>query len=117
MKNIPRPQNIHDFYHAHLYFEKETLDFAIVLSQAIGEKFGLSVGSIIQRPVGPHPKWSCQITFAKEHFSEFVPWLDLHRDGLSIFIHGLTGDDLKDHTDYAYWLGDSEALNLAMFMS
>ncbi|WP_413616362.1 DOPA 4,5-dioxygenase family protein [Halomonas cupida] len=26
--------------------------------------------------------------------------------------HALTGDDLADHTKYAYWLGDSVEVNL-----
>jgi DOPA 4,5-dioxygenase len=115
MKNISRPKNRHEFYHAHIYFEKETLALATRLSQRIGRIFGLAVGELIQRPIGPHPKWSCQITFAKEHFSELIPWLDLNRAELTIFVHGLTGDHFKDHTDYAYWLGESETLNLSIF--
>ena len=34
---------------------------------------------------------------------------------LNILIHGLTGDDLADHTTHASWLGDCVELNLKMF--
>ncbi len=36
----------------------------------------------------------------------------LHRGGLSVLVHALTGDDIADHTQYAYWLGDSVEINL-----
>jgi DOPA 4,5-dioxygenase len=34
---------------------------------------------------------------------------------LDIFVHGLSGDALKDHTDYAYWLGHDWPLDLRQF--
>ncbi len=115
MIEIKRPSNIHKAYHAHVYFDSETLDFATSLCNRAGERFGLKVGRVHQKPVGPHPKWSCQITFASKHFDEFIPWLNENRNGLTILVHALTGDDLKDHTDYAYWLGSSVELNLSIF--
>lgn len=115
MKNIARPVNRYKAYHAHIYFDKETLEHAIYLSQQAKTIFNLAVGPLHQRPLGPHPMWNCQITFTKKNFSELIPWLEENRHGLTIFIHGLTGNDLKDHTEHAYWLGDSVALNLAIF--
>lgn len=61
--------------------------------------------------------WSCQVTFHYQDFDQFIPWLDEHRAGLTIFVHGLTGDDLEDHTDYASGLGQSVALNLSLFQT
>jgi DOPA 4,5-dioxygenase len=117
MKNTPRPVNRHDAYHAHIYFDKETLIFATQLCRRLDQKFGSSIriGLIHQELVGPHPKWSCQITFTNDQFSEFIPWLDKNRSGLSIFVHGLSGNVIRDHTEYAYWLGDSISLNLSIF--
>ncbi|MBM7457122.1 DOPA 4,5-dioxygenase [Oceanisphaera litoralis] len=115
MKETKRPVNSHESYHAHVYFEQATLSFATSLCEQAGEKFGLKVGRIHQRPVGPHPKWSCQITFGAEHFDEFVPWLEANRQGLTILIHALTGDNLKDHTIYAYWLGEGAELDVSIF--
>ncbi len=59
--------------------------------------------------------WSCQITFGHKDFDALIAWLDEHRQGLTVLVHGLTGDDLRDHTNYAYWLGEPKPLNLAQF--
>jgi aromatic ring-cleaving dioxygenase len=68
-----------------------------------------------EKNVGPHPRWSCQLAFAADQFDSLIPWLDEQRNGLDVFVHGLSGDELKDHTDYAYWLGNEWALDLSMF--
>ena len=115
MGKIPRPINRHDLYHAHIYYDEETLEQATDLCLRIAEQFDMTVGFMHKRPVGPHPMWSCQISFNKAQFDTLIPWLERQRDGLKIFVHGLTGNGLKDHTDYAYWLGDSVPLNLSIF--
>jgi aromatic ring-cleaving dioxygenase len=109
------PQNLYDRYHAHVYFDAQTLDQAEMLCRQAGEKFNLPVGRVHQKPVGPHPAWSCQIAFEAAQFEEFIAWLEQHRHGLTVLVHGLTGDDLADHTDHAAWLGESQELNLSMF--
>lgn len=114
MRVIQRPINSHKAYHAHVYFEGETLTFATNFFETAGELFNLKVGRFHQRAIGPHPKWSCQITFGSKHFDTLVPWLEANREDLSILIHALTGNDLEDHTIYAYWLGDSIELDLSM---
>ncbi|PSW21816.1 4,5-dioxygenase [Photobacterium sanctipauli] len=115
MEHPKRPVNAHDQYHAHVYFDNETLAFATDLCTTVGDKFGLKVGRIHQKPVGPHTQWSCQILFSRGEFEELIPWLDKHRGDLSILVHGSTGDDLADHTTNAYWLGDAVELDLSRF--
>lgn len=114
MQTIKRPVNCHKAYHAHVYFDESTLAFASKLCQQAGVTFGLKVGRVHQKPVGPHLKWSCQIIFGAKDFEAFVPWLDAHRNGLSVLVHALTGDDLADHTTFAYWLGQPEKLELSI---
>lgn len=109
------PVNRHKAYHAHVYFDSDTLERASKLCRQAGELFSLKIGRVHQKPIGPHTKWSCQVAFASKHFDELIPWLIENRHGLSILVHGLTGDDLKDHTDYAYWLGESVELDLSDF--
>ncbi|MFT5542972.1 MAG: aromatic ring-cleaving dioxygenase, partial [Arenicella sp.] len=41
-------------------------------------------GRVHQKPVGPHPKWSCQITFSSNDFEQFIPWLEDNRGDLSV---------------------------------
>lgn len=104
-------------YHAHIYFEEQTLQQAIELCQTISEKFNLVMGRVHQRPVGPHCSWSCLVKFPVDLFAELIPWLMLNRNELTIFVHPETGNDLKDHTRHAMWLGPSKLLNLNQFIS
>lgn len=115
MNSTKRPVNNHKAYHAHIYFDESNRATARALCDKIDHEFDLRIGRFHEQLVGPHPCWSCQVTFGKRDFATFIPWLDSHRQGLTIFVHGLTGDDIKDHTDFAYWLGDEVALNLAFF--
>ena len=100
-------------YHAHVYFDADTRDQADKLCKAAGEKFGLKVGRMHDKPVGPHPRGSCQLTVATERFAVVVPWLITNRKGLTVFAHAETGNALKDHTDHVLWLGPSEPLKLS----
>lgn len=115
MKATKPPKNIHKHYHAHVYFDRDTLDFATSLCLRAGQQFNIEVGRVHQRLVGPHTKWSCQLSFDTDDFDDVIPWLDNHRKGLSILVHALSGDALKDHTIYAYWLGKDIDLDLSVF--
>lgn len=110
-----RPVKVHDAYHAHIYFDASTVEQARTLASDAWRRFYVQLGRLHEKEVGPHPRWSVQIAFEASQFDELVPWLDAHRGGLDILVHGDTGDDLKDHTDYAYWLGNEVPLKLEMF--
>jgi aromatic ring-cleaving dioxygenase len=110
-----RPLNIHKAYHAHLYYDAGTLEQARALAQEAGRLFKVQVGRVHEQLVGPHPAWSCQLAFGASEFDRIIPWLDEHRAGLDVFVHGLSGDDLADHTTHAYWLGNEWPLKLEMF--
>ena len=115
ISDVKRPVNQHKAYHAHVYFDQTSLEFATQLCHQAGEQFDLKVGRVHQRPIGPHTQWSCQIVFGATSFDAFIPWLDQQRAELSVLVHALTGNDLADHTEYAYWLGDPVPLDLSMF--
>jgi DOPA 4,5-dioxygenase len=100
-------------YHAHVYFDADHREQARALCQRAGQEFGCTVGRMHDKPVGPHPRGSCQLAFGPEQFSAIIPWLMMNRNGLTIFAHVSTGDALKDHTDHVLWIGPSETLNLA----
>jgi aromatic ring-cleaving dioxygenase len=110
-----RPRNVHNNYHAHVYFDAASVDQAEALCLQAGQRFGVSVGRVHRKMVGPHPHWSCQLAFGADQFDVFVSWLDEDRNGLDILVHGLTGNDLADHTDHASWLGSSTPLKLDIF--
>jgi DOPA 4,5-dioxygenase len=115
MKEAKRPINVHKAYHAHIYFDEDTKAAAKTLCDASAEKHDLRVGRFHEKLVGPHPRWSCQVTFGSKDFDNYITWLDANREDLTVFVHALTGDDLKDHTDFAYWLGLEVELNLGFF--
>ena len=102
-------------FHAHVYFDDASLGQARELCEIAGSKFPLRVGRVHERLVGPHPRWSCQLAFPLELFGDVVPWLALHRDGLTVFVHPETGDVVKDHTQHALWMGEMLDLNLGVF--
>ncbi len=110
-----RPQNLHSQYHAHVYFDEKTLQQARTLCQNAATLFGVTMGRVHQKLVGPHPHWSCQLAFDSVQFEVLIPWLDTHRDGLNILVHGQTGTSIEDHTAHASWLGEPATLNLSHF--
>ena len=110
-----RPQNLHKAYHAHVYFDADTVAQARALVAEAGQLFKVQVGRVHEKLVGPHPRWSCQLAFSASEFDKLIPWLDAHRGSLDVFVHGQTGEDLKDHTDHAYWLGNEHRLDLSIF--
>ena len=105
---------IRDF-HAHIYFDADDLPRAQALAAAAQAKFGLAVGHFHTRPVGPHPRGSVQLTVPRDSFGDVAQFLALNRDGLTVFAHAETGEDLADHTQHVIWFGPSEMLDLSIF--
>lgn len=101
-------------YHAHVYYDAATREQARQLCEAAGQRFpSLTVGRMHDKPVGPHPRGSCQLAFAADQLAEVLPWLILNRNGLTVFAHAETGDAIADHTAHVIWLGPSETLDLS----
>jgi DOPA 4,5-dioxygenase len=65
--------------------------------------------------VGPHTQSMYQIAFPASELASFLPWLMLNRNGLSILLHPETGDDYRDHSTHAAWLGPALPLRLDAF--
>jgi DOPA 4,5-dioxygenase len=105
---------IRDF-HAHIYYDPEQVELARDLAAATQGRFPVAVGHFHLRPVGPHPRGSCQLTVPAELFGDVAQWLVLKRGSLTIFAHANTGDDLADHTRHVIWFGESEKLDLSIF--
>lgn len=99
-------------FHAHVYYNASTFAQASDLCDEAGALFNVNVGYKQRQPVGPHPRWSCQLTLTPEQFGDVVPWLMLNRNGLTIFIHAETGDMIRDHTEHTIWMGEMLPLNM-----
>jgi DOPA 4,5-dioxygenase len=101
-------------YHAHVYFDAASVARARALCERAAAQFPLKLGRVHEKPVGPHPDWSCQLAFRAELFAQVVPWLMMNREGLVVFVHPLTGNDLVDHRDRAMWMGAMRPLDLSV---
>jgi aromatic ring-cleaving dioxygenase len=106
--------SIRDF-HAHIYYDPDEVEVARQLAAATQARFSVAVGHFHLRPVGPHPRGSCQLTVPRDLFGDVAQWLTLNRGALTIFAHANTGEDLADHTEHVIWFGPSEELNLSLF--
>ncbi len=101
-------------YHAHVYYDPSTRAVAESLRASLAETFPVRLGRMHDAPIGPHPRAMFQVLFATADFGRIVPFLMLHRRGLTVLIHPETGYDRDDHTAHAAWLGAVLPLNVEM---
>jgi aromatic ring-cleaving dioxygenase len=111
----PMPLTSIKGFHSHIYYDESSIGEARALIEQIAQRFEVTVGRIHERPVGPHPDWSCQLQYAPEVFGQLVPWLALNRGKLVVFTHPETDDSLADHRDHAIWMGAIRPLDLTDF--
>jgi DOPA 4,5-dioxygenase len=97
-------------YHAHIYYDPKTREAAGRVREGLAG-FKAQLGSWHDESVGPHLKAMYQVAFAAEEFGKIVPWLMLHREGLSVLVHPSTGDSYGDHLERCLWLGEKLKLN------
>ena len=110
-----RPPSAIVDWHAHVYFDAATRDAARALRETIADALpdAVRIGRFHEKPVGPHPMWSYQLSIAGADLAYAIGWLALNHGALDVFVHPNTGDALRDHRDRAIWIGRSYALNLA----
>ena len=104
-------------YHAHVYYDPaKTRGRAERLRERVANKFPQArLGRWHDENVGPHPQSMYQIAFPREMLPDFVPWLMLNRDGLTVLLHPETGDNYTDHSAHAVWFGAVLPLRLEVF--
>lgn len=102
-------------WHAHVYYDPATTKaVAAGLREAIAAGFPAALlGRWHDAPVGPHAAAMFQIAFPVALFATLVPYLALHRAGLSVLVHPETGRQRADHAAHAIWLGAALPLDLA----
>jgi DOPA 4,5-dioxygenase len=98
-------------FHAHIYYIRNIRCRRRVRAGLAAGGFNVQLGSWHDEPVGPHLDAMYQAVFAPEDFGTIVPWLMLHREGLSVLVHPSTGDAYGDHLEHALWLGEKLKLN------
>jgi len=98
-------------YHAHIYYDPGSTRDAASRVRAGLTAFNVQLGNWHDAAVGPHLDAMYQAVFSPEEFGKVVPWLMLHREGLSVLVHPSTGDSYGDHLERSLWLGASLKLN------
>jgi aromatic ring-cleaving dioxygenase len=102
-------------WHAHVYFDPaSTRPQADRVRGGIAERFVVQLGRWHEVPIGPHTQAMYQVAFDVEVFAGLVPWLALHREGLSVLVHPNTLAPRADHLIHAIWLGPSLPLRADM---
>lgn len=103
-------------YHAHIYFEAtEIAEAKQLLSEAKELGAGVDVAGIARRPVGPHPLPMIELHFTDLEVAGVVSWMQMRMPGRSVLIHEDTGDDYRDHSQGAKWLGKPLELDFSFF--
>jgi len=108
------PPSFQREFDAHVYYTADTRDLARRLRLQATTRFRnhpILVGQLVDKLVGPHPLAMFEINFPKELYQTVVDWLDQARGELSILVHEVTGDDPKDHSSGAIWLGKKLVLD------
>jgi DOPA 4,5-dioxygenase len=98
-------------YHAHIYFRTpDERAKAEAVRQAIAERFVVRLGRWHDVPIGPHTAPMYQVAFLANIFPDFIPWLMLNRQGLTILLHPNTGRPRDDHETHPFWFGEVLAI-------
>ncbi len=98
-------------YHAHIYYDPVKTRDAAARVRAGLAAFNVQLGGWHDEAVGPHLDAMYQAVFSPDEFAIVVPWLMLHREGLSVLVHPSTGDSYGDHLERSLWHGTRLKLN------
>ena len=98
-------------YHAHIYFSGDDRVKAEVLRDRFRQMPEiLFVGRLMDNGVGPHPLPQFEVHFLEDARPNVVEVIE--NSGLRALVHPLTDDDLADHTELGYWIGEPLELDL-----
>jgi aromatic ring-cleaving dioxygenase len=123
-------ENIIPSFHAHIYYDENNKwiannlrnDFLTLLEMPISGRYSplcetyydlMHIGTMHDKPVGPHTKAMFLVAFKCKVLRVVLNHLMLHRNGLTVLLHPETGNDLKDHTEHATWIGSPIEIDLS----
>lgn len=106
-------------FDVHIYFHQNSTEqtaFAQALWERIRRSFPeLRIYKLWDKPIGPHPVGMFEVNiFTPAQFGAFIPWLVINKGPLSALLHPNTGDEIRDHTHLATWMGERLPLDLTL---
>ncbi|OBW64576.1 MAG: Uncharacterized protein AUREO_053600 [Aureobasidium pullulans] len=100
-------------FDVHVYFQ-QNIDSEVKFATELWERIRREC-IVWDKPIGPHPIAMFEVNlFTPAQFGAFVPWLVINRGPLSALLHPNTGDDIRDHTQRATWLGQPFPLQVGL---
>ncbi|KAI5776299.1 DOPA-like domain-containing protein [Geopyxis carbonaria] len=117
----PITNGIRGGFDIHIYYYQNNpaqSKFAQELWQRIRYEFPeLRIYKLWDRPIGPHTLAMFEVNvFTPLQFGAFVSWLVVNRGPLSALVHPNTGDDVRDHSQRATWLGREVPVDLSLLI-
>jgi aromatic ring-cleaving dioxygenase len=110
------PRGFRRDFDAHIYYHPENRGEAVLLREKVLLELGslpIFVSALIDKKVGPHPTFMFEICFSTELVEEIRDWLNRNRAHLTVLLHTVPGNDPKDHSAGAEWLGDPVKLDFS----
>src|SRR5690606_25795866 len=98
-------------FHVHIYFGADDLEVARLLTSRARRARLFELVKLYEQPIGPHPTGMIEGHFGELSYGSVLDWLEGNRGPFSVLIHQNTGDDFKDHTAGARWLGKKLSLD------
>lgn len=111
LPTAPRAYTDIESYHAHIYFDEDSYEKAVLIRKWAAERFHVELGNWNLEPRGPHVTPSFYFGFTNDLLPVIVPWLQLNSLGLTILLHPNTEDPRADHLHYALWVNRAQPVN------
>jgi DOPA 4,5-dioxygenase len=108
------PQEPHAIigWHCHVYFTPEQREVAVQLNEDLQDQFRIWDYRWLNEANPMHPRPMFRFQFPREDLARFIEWITLYRNGLSVLVHAITGDDVFDHSYNTMWLGEPLVIDL-----
>ncbi|KAG2363294.1 DOPA-like domain-containing protein [Suillus spraguei] len=106
-KQFVPSKNGFDFHIYHMPAVAAQAQYAKELYERIRREFPeLRIHNFWDKQYGPHPTAVFEVdTFNPHQTGAFFSWLVVHRGPCDVLVHPNTGDSLRDHTEFATWIG------------
>ncbi len=99
-------------WHCHIYFMPEQRDVAVRLNDGIQDRLPIWDYRWLDKSNVLHPLPMFRFQFRREDLAEFLEYITLNREDLSILVHAITGDDVVDHSENVMWVGPPLKLDI-----